>query len=117
MRKTKTKYLPANARARNRSVNTNSTRWQLVNKLLLGLIAFAGIGFIITTNDIAVQGFVLAELKSDLSIIEKANAEYELTVLKLESMASINERAKSLKMVKVDNIEYVSVIDTSVAVK
>jgi len=37
--------------------------------------------------------------------------------LKLESMVNINERAKELKMVKVDDIEYISVIDTSVAIK
>jgi len=100
-----------------RKIKTKYIKWQLVNKLLLGLVVFAGIGFIITTNDIAVQGFVLAELKSDLLIIEKANAEYELVALKLESMVNINERAKELKMVKVDDIEYISVIDTSVAIK
>ena len=100
-RKTKTKYI----------------KWQFVNKILIGLILFVGIGFIITTNDIAVQGFVLAELKSDLLTIEKSNDEYGLAVLKLESMANINDRAKELKMVKVDDIEYISVIDTSVAIK
>ncbi|MCK5211465.1 hypothetical protein KAJ89_02065 [Candidatus Parcubacteria bacterium] len=90
---------------------------QLVNKLLLGLIIFTGVGFIIVTNDIAVQGFVLAELKTDLLIMEKANAEYELTALRLESMANVNERAKELKMVKVNDVEYISVTDTSVAIK
>ena len=90
---------------------------QLVNKLLLGLIIFTGVGFIIVTNDIAVQGFVLAELKTDLLTMEKTNAEYELTALRLESMANVNERAKELKMVKVDDVEYISVTDTSVAIK
>lgn len=101
MRKTKIKY----------------KKCRLVNKLLLGLIIFTGVGFIIVTNDIAVQGFVLAELKTDLLIMEKANAEYELTALRLESMSNVNERAKELKMVKVDDVEYISVTDTSVAIK
>ena len=100
-----------------RKTKTKYKKLQLVNKLLLGLIIFTGIGFIVVTNDIAVQGFVLAELKSDLKIIEKTNAEYELTALRLESMTNVNERAKELKMVKVNNVEYISVTDTSVAIK
>lgn len=101
MKKSKTKY----------------KKCRLVNKLLLGLIVFTGIGFIVIVNDITVQGFVLAELKTDLLTMEKANAEYELTALRLESMANVNERAQELKMVKVDDVEYISVTDTSVAIK
>ena len=101
VRKTKIKYI----------------KLQLVNKLLLGLIVFTGIGFIVIANDIAVQGFVLAELKTDLLTMEKVNAEYELTALRLESMANVNKRAQELKMVKVDDVEYISVTDTSVAIK
>ena len=75
------------------------------------------IGYIATINDLSIKGFILQDLRSNISQLEIDNEQYELKAMNLESYELINERAQKLGMVKVDDIKYVSVIDGSVAIR
>ncbi len=89
----------------------------LFNKALVCVIFVACITYIVTINDLSIKGFILQDLKSNISQLEIDNEQYELRAMNLESYELINERAQKLGMVKVDDIKYLSVIDGVVAVK
>ncbi len=85
--------------------------------MLACMIFVACIAYIVTINDLSIKGFILQDLKGQISQLEVDNEQYELSAMNLESYELINERAQKLGMVKVDDIKYVSVIDPAVAVK
>jgi len=99
-------------------ITKNKTKLHsLGNKILLGMIAVVCIGYIATINDLSIKGFILQDLKGDISQLEIDNEQHELKAMNLESYELINERAQKLGMVKVDNIKYVSVVSGAVAVR
>lgn len=75
------------------------------------------IAYVVTINDLSIKGFVLQDLRTNISQLEIDNEQYELKTMNLESYGLINERAQKLGMVKVDDIKYVSATDGAVAVR
>lgn len=113
MAKTKTKKI-----GKAKSERQPGCAWfRLINKISIAGIIVCSVGFLICTNDIAIKGFVLADLKSELADLEKEHAELELTALRYESMEHVDSRARELNMVKVDSIDYITVTDSGVAMK
>jgi len=99
-------------------ITKNKTRLHsLGNKILVGMIFVACIGYITTINDLSIKGFILQDLKSDISQLEIDNEQHELKAMTLESYELINERAQKLGMVKVEDIKYVSVVGGAVAIR
>jgi hypothetical protein len=84
--------------------------------IILGIVAVC-LAYVGTINDLSIKGFVLDELHGRISELEMENEQRELDAMALESYDLINERARKIGMVKVDNIKYLSVTDTAVAVK
>ena len=87
------------------------------NKILASLIIVVSIAYIATINDLSIKGFILQDLKKDISQLEVDNEQYELAAMNFESYERINEKAQKLGMVKVDNIQYTSAVDDAVAVR
>ena len=87
------------------------------NKLLCILVICSGISFVAGINDLSIKGFVLQELKSKVTELKNENKNIELTATELESYENIHRRAEDLKMVKVDKIDYVMVVNDVVAMK
>ncbi len=88
-----------------------------INKGLVISIVLSALAYIGTVNDLSIKGFVLDELRVSISELEAENEQKELEAMALESYDLINERARKLGMVKVDNIEYLALTDGAVAVK
>jgi len=89
----------------------------LGNKILASMIFVVIIAYIATINDLSIKGFILQDLRGNISQLEIDNEQYELKAMNLESYELINERAQKLGMVKVDDIKYVAVIDGVVAIR
>jgi hypothetical protein len=87
------------------------------NRILIVLLILAGISSVLCVNDLAVKGFVLRELKIELAGLNRINEANELAAMKLESFENINARAKELKMVKADFIDYIVISEGSFAKK
>jgi len=76
------------------------------NKTIGLFIIIFGALYIFSVNNMSTQGYVLQDLKSKLNQLNIKNEENELHIMALESLQYISARAKELKMVKADNIEY-----------
>jgi hypothetical protein len=93
----------------------NRSPLDLINKIIFMFVVICGVYYVVCLNDLAVKGFVLRELKMDLAELNRANEANELAIMELESYENINRKARDLKMVKADDIEYIAVTDTSFA--
>jgi len=80
---------------------------KIIIKFIFCLIIICGISYVISVNNLSIKGFVLADLKSKVSELQKENENIELKVMNLESYENIIKRVNELKMVKVDKIDYI----------
>jgi hypothetical protein len=78
------------------------------NKVLLILAIFLSVYYIAGTNDLAIKGFKLNELKKQQSKLADENKKLELNIMALSSYNNISQRIDNLKMVAVGNIDYIS---------
>ncbi len=89
----------------------------LINKSIFSLIIILGVYFVFGVNDLSIKGFVLQEVKNEVSRYEDQNRELELKVMELESYENLSKRAVELNMVKVGKVDYISVENGVVAVR
>jgi len=104
----------SNSSFKNKNKNYNKL-FLLVNRLLLFLIVVFSVAYILSINDLSIKGFVLNDLKSKAKELAKENADIELKVVNLGSNETINNRAQQMAMVKVDTIDYITMIDGRMA--
>jgi len=98
-------------------IDKNRQYLALLNKVIAISCIVCGFYYMASMNNISIKGFVLKELKTELSLLEQVKETAELKVMELESYEHISRRASELEMVKVDKIDYITVTDTAVAVK
>jgi hypothetical protein len=105
-----------NGYAKNKGKNRKIC-WRLLYNLLIILIISSGIYYVISINDLSAKGFVMQELKIKLADISNKNKDMELKIMELESYENIDQRADNLKMVKVDKIDYFTIVNEAMAKK
>jgi hypothetical protein len=88
-----------------------------LNKAIGIFILIFGAMYIFSVNSMSTQGYTLQDLKNKLNELNIKNEENELHIMTLESLQYISTRAKEIKMVKADNVEYFSVNNDVVAKK
>jgi cell division protein FtsB len=93
------------------------SKLMILNKFLFVVIFISGIYFVATINDLSIKGFVLQDLKKQVNNLSSENRNIELQIMELESFDSIAKRASDMKMVRVDKIDYISVVKENVAMK
>jgi hypothetical protein len=87
----------------------------LVNKILIVLIIVLSISYIASINNLSIKGFVLNDNKAKINDLKKEKSDTELKIAQFESNDSLNNRAQQLAMVKVDKIDYLTVVGGKVA--
>jgi cell division protein FtsB len=89
----------------------------LFNRVLFCLIVFCIVYFVASINDLSVKSFILHDLQAQAREIENKNQAIELEIMRLQSYENISRRAKENRMVAVDEVEYITVMDGVVAKK
>jgi len=89
----------------------------MFNKFLASIILLIVVYFVASINDLAIKGFVLRDLKSYENNLLEENKDMELKIMTMESYDNIDKRARGLKMVKVDDVNYIEIVDGAVAKK
>lgn len=90
---------------------------RILNKVILCLILLNAAYFVMNVNDLSIKGFVLNSQKAKLYALSEENRNFELQITELSSLESIEKRAKSMRLVKVDKIDYLTVNNDAVAMK
>jgi len=87
------------------------------NKILFVFILVAGVYYFTGINDLTVKGFKLQETKKKVNSLNEENRVMAQKATGLESYSSLSERVKSLSMVAVGNIDYITAESGVVAKK
>ena len=88
-----------------------------VNLCLVLVVVLGGLYFLKTMDDVMVKNLELEQLKTELNILQEEKQELDYKKNALGSYESISTRLEDLKMVKVTDIEYISVGEDSLAKK
>ncbi|MBU2214629.1 cell division protein FtsL, partial [Patescibacteria group bacterium] len=82
---------------------------KIINLAILFIIIVSGVYYLIGTNDLTVKGFSQEKLREKNRQLAKENENLELSITSLSSYNNINSRIKNLKMVAVNNVDYLEV--------
>jgi len=82
---------------------------KIINLAILFIIIVSGVYYLIGTNDLTVKGFSQEKLREKNRQLAKENENLELSITLLSSYNNINSRIKNLKMVAVNNVDYLEV--------
>lgn len=115
--KTKTKKINSNSFADKSKKTARKNYLGLFNRVLACLILISGVYFIISINDLSIKSFVLQDLQVKVSELKNKNQAVELEVMQLQSYENISQRAKNNKMIKVADVDYITVMSGVVAQK
>mgnify|MGYP001567969605 CR=1 FL=1 len=88
-----------------------------INKAVLLAVIILAVYYIAGTNDLAINGFVLSDLKRQKNKLIEANNKLELTALTSSSYSNIKEKIRNLKMVAVGEVSYLTAGVEAVAKK
>ncbi len=88
-----------------------------VNLCLVLVVVLGGLYFLKTMDDVMVKNLELEQLKTELNILQEEKQELDYKKNALGSYESISTRLEDLKMVKVTDIEYISIGEDSLAKK
>jgi cell division protein FtsB len=95
----------------------HSLNLRIFNLFLFAMIFSLGFFHLINISDLTVKGFVLQELKAQAASLAAEKVDNEQQVDALQSYYALNSRAQSLNMVKISDIEYLSISSHVVAKK
>ncbi len=77
------------------------------NTFLFLAVFSLGFAYLIGVSDLTVKGFALHELRAQAASLAEEKLSYEEKVDALQSYYVLSERAKSLNMVAISDIEYI----------
>ncbi len=93
-------------------IEKNQPQWmniRTVNFLLLTLIIAGALYYVTGINDLVVKGFTLQELKAKVNLLQEENQNLTVQTASLQSYNDLAKRIADLKMVAVDNVDYLKV--------
>ncbi|MEI8361268.1 MAG: hypothetical protein WCG01_04010 [bacterium] len=86
-----------------------SNYFSIVNKVMVLLIVICGVSYLVGMNDLSIKHFVVQENKRAVRELKDQNSDLETRIMALSSYNTINKKIASLKMVKVDRLNYINV--------
>ncbi len=93
--------------AKNQSVKTGKKlNLKFLNMGLIALVVSLGVFHLINVSDLTVKGFVLKELKTEVSFLASEKLDNEEKINNLQSYYSLNTRTEKLNMVAISEIDY-----------
>jgi len=99
---------------------------EALNKLLFStsfrvsvgiFVLIFGVLYILKTTSVSTKGYMISDLEKQVATLEYENRKMDVEVAKLKSMQSLQERIASTDLVAVANVDYLNVLDGSVAVR
>ncbi len=88
-----------------------------LNKLICFSIVLLLGFYIVNINDMVVKGFKLQELRKERNSVVEITKELENKKINRESYSEVSKRVDGLKMIAVNNIDYIKVVNGAVAKK
>lgn len=75
---------------------------------LVACILVFGIMYLMKTSTLATKGYAITDLQKQMNELERENERLQVRIAELGSMTNIEDRLKSMSLVAVDHVEYIS---------
>lgn len=109
-------YLNKNKSIREKKIKSMKSRKLLFLKIsLLALIVVFSVLYLYQINKISTKGFEISKLEKDVATLEYENKSIQVEIANYSSIENLKERLKDKKMLAVNEIKYISVIDNNIA--
>lgn len=94
---------------RNRDAKNKTKRLNLkfLNYALFSIFATFAFFYLIGISDLTAKGFILQDLRQEAVNLEDSKSQCQQEIDSLQSFYSLSEKAKTLNMVVVSDIEYI----------
>lgn len=99
------------------ATHPRSLNLKYFNLGLFSLIIGLGVFYLISISNLAVLGFVLKDLKSEVSILASEQLAKEEEINRIRSYQVLANRTKNLNMVAIGEVEYLQALPEVVARK
>jgi hypothetical protein len=106
-----------NKKINKKSQRKQSSPWRMTNTFLSISCLVFGAVYLIGMNDLTVKGFVLNDLKNQVSMLSEENQDLQTRSLTLQSYTALSPRLQDLNMVVVDDVAYLSPQTSTLAKK
>ncbi|OIO18669.1 MAG: hypothetical protein AUJ23_03220 [Candidatus Magasanikbacteria bacterium CG1_02_32_51] len=80
-------------------------------------ILIFGVLYILRTTSVSTKGYIISELEREVATLEYENRKMDVEVAKLKSMQSLQDRISKTDLVSVVDVDYLNILDGSVAVR
>ncbi len=87
--------------------------WQIA---VMGCTIALGLLYIWQVTVSGVAGFTMRDLNREIQSLSAEQEGYEMEVARLQSIESITTRVQMLGLTKVENVDFVGVVDAAVAI-
>jgi len=84
--------------------------------LLVGVVVLSVL-YLLKVNTVSTQGFVINDLENSIVELERENKKLDVQIASHRSMKSIEDRLKGMTLVAVEDMQYVTPVGTSVALR
>jgi len=84
---------------------------------LIVLILILGVVYLLQTTFLSTKGYEITELDKKIENLEQENQKLEFEIASNSSMKNIQERLQNSNMVAVNNVEYITLLGNTVALK
>jgi cell division protein FtsL len=90
---------------------------KIINISLFILLLIFSISYIAVANNITVKGFELRDLRTKVTYLNEENQSLETNLMTMKAYGNIYDQVKDLNMVAIEDIDYIKLLDSSVAKK
>ena len=80
-------------------------------------VVIFGVLHVINLSTMSTKGYDMTELQKKITILEREGQKLEFKIAKYSSIQSIQERLDSMDMVVAENVEYATIMGSTVALR
>ena len=85
--------------------------------VLVTVVALFGVMYVVQISSASTKGYEISDLNKQIQSLEQENQRLEFEVATHRSMKSIQERLQGTNLVVADDIQYVTLVGTAVAMR
>jgi len=85
--------------------------------VMVVLTVVVGFTYLTQTNLVATKGYEIKELDEKLTVLQDQNRQLNLNYIELQSMAKVIEEAENLNLVASNNVDVITPLGSSVALR
>ncbi len=89
--------------------------WQKINFILISLVFLAGALNLAISNNLAIKGFEIRDLKLSANLLGEKNRQLEANLMIMKSYENLKDKVNDLQLVAVDDVKHLSSKEATMA--